>query len=134
MNDRIMKKLAWTRSQLIDEIDEALGSAALFWFEARLAAKNGKKVWALRWKSEFEREVVRKMIHVADHPVKKNFDRTKAFKEAVAEMKRGTIRRLREHVERQFAKRVRVRRGLDDADVREFWSRARALAGATLSA
>ena len=41
-------------------------------------------------------------------------------------MTQGTISATREFVERQFEKAVaKIRRGLDDDDVREFWKTAR---------
>ena len=66
------------------------------------------------------------MIDILVHPVRRDFDRAEAFGAAVAEMP-GTIERLRDHVEREFARAVvgRVRRGLDDEDVTAFWGRAR---------
>jgi dephospho-CoA kinase len=127
----VFRQIAWTRSRWINEIEAALGEVAILWFQAKLAEKNGKKTWARKWRAEFERELVRRLIHVAIHPAKRAFDRKVAFDEAVAEMP-GTLERLREHVEREFGERVRVRGGLDDADVKAFWERARVIAGAAL--
>jgi hypothetical protein len=121
-----MRKLVgWKRSQWINELESALGGAFIFFAQWKLAEKNGQRRHARSWASEFERLLFVKLIDIHCHPVKRGFDRQAAFEEAVTEMGPGTIPALQEHVERQFAEVCKVRRGLDDGDVKEFWKAAR---------
>jgi hypothetical protein len=120
----IVKKLAWTRSTWINEVETALGETFMIFCEARLAEKNGRKRWARGWWSEFERKLFCRLIDVSVHPIRRNFDRQVAFEQAVAEMD-DTIEALRLHVEREFGKVCKVRRGIVDADVEMFWKKAR---------
>jgi len=127
--EQVRAKLGWTRTDWINEVESAFGQAAINWFQARLAERNGQRRDARKWADEFERELVRRVIDVHVHPLKREFDRREAFEAAVAEMP-DTIERLREHVERQFGEAVGgVRRGLNDEDVQEFWRQVRRLAG-----
>jgi hypothetical protein len=121
------RQIGWTRRQWANELEaalasvEALGEVFILFAKAKLAAKNGKHRWAVRWMTEFDREMLRRMIDLAVHPVRRKFDRRLAFEEVVIEMT-DTLGRLREHVEGEFVRMVgNVRRGLDDAEVKEFF-------------
>jgi hypothetical protein len=125
-----MRRLVgWTRSHWVNEVEGALGEAFILFCQARLAERNGQRRHARQWAAEFERLLFQKVISIHVHPLKRAFDRKVAFAEAVAEMLPGTIPALQEHVERQFAEVCKVRRGLDDADVKKFWEQARWAAG-----
>lgn len=126
--EQVRAKMGWTRAQWTNEVEALLGEAAILWFQARLAQKNGRRRDARRWGDEFERELVRRVIDVHVRPLTREFDRHEAYEEAVAEMP-ATIQRLREHVERKFEEAIGgLRRDLDDEDVREFWKKVRDVA------
>jgi hypothetical protein len=119
------RAVGWTRAEWINGVESALGEAFIAFCKARLADKNGQRRPGRSWTVEFECELFRRMIDVHVHPVKRAFDRRAAFQEAIAEM-HGALDRLRDHVEREFSNAVgRVRRGIDDRDVKEFWTQAR---------
>ncbi|MGA3123390.1 MAG: hypothetical protein ABSF69_21685 [Polyangiaceae bacterium] len=122
-------KVGWTRGTWVNEVEQKLGEAFLVFTRAKLAERNGPKRRTLGWKLEFDRVLHVGIIDIAIHPVKREFDRRQAFEQAVAEMSRRTILALQEHVEREFVKAVgTVRRGLEDADIEDFWEEARAAA------
>jgi hypothetical protein len=119
------RSIGWTRGTWINEVESALGEAFIIFCQARLAHRNGQQRHAQAWEAEFERLLFRKMVEVHVHPVKREFDRGVAFDEAVAEMP-GTIRALGDHVEREFGRVAgKVRRGIEDRDIEEFWKRTR---------
>ena len=124
---RTMRKLVgWTRMDWINEVESALGEAFISFCKARLARKNRQQRRARAWEAEFERRLIVRVIDIHCHPVKRGFDRDVAFEQAVTEMTPGHIPALQEYVERQFAKAdTKIRRKLDEADVKEFWKTVR---------
>jgi hypothetical protein len=125
----VEERIAWTRTYWLNEVEAALGEASIHWFRGTLASRRGRR--AKRWLSESERELVRRLIDVAVHPVRRRFDRAAALQTAIDETQ-STVERLRAHVEREFAKATGLGRKLQDRDVQEFWRMARDLAGAIL--
>jgi squalene cyclase len=121
----IRRKVGWTRSDWINEVESALAEAFMLFAQARLAGRNGRQRDARTLAAEFDRLLSRKVMQILVHPVKGEFDRDAAFEEAVSEMVGNAIPALRAHVEREFGEFCQVRRGLDDRDLEEFWKRVR---------
>lgn len=117
----LQRKLGWTRSEWISEVESVLGEAFILFAQARLADRNGGRREARASMAEFDRLLSRRVMQVHVHPVKRAFDRTEAFEEAVARMSEA-IPALRGRVELEFG--PASPRGLDDRD-EEFWRRVR---------
>jgi hypothetical protein len=112
--------IGWTRTEWIDEVEVAISETFVIFCKAKLAERNRNRILARNWTSEFERELTRRMIDVAVHPVKQNFDRMEAFDEAIVEME-NIIEKLCEHVGTEFVQATgKVQRGLGADNIEVF--------------
>ncbi len=123
--DNVLALTGWTRRRWISEAESMLCVAALIFFQARLAERNGPKRFAAAWMTEFESVVGVGMMRLFTHPVKWSFDLRDAFEEAVLHVD-PTIGLLRVLVQREFIKGVGpVRRPLTEDDDAAFWKLVR---------
>lgn len=121
---KMARAIGWTQTDWINEVGSAIGVSSIYWFESKLAERNGKRWVARRCRDQFERELFLHFMHVAVHPVRREFDRRAAWRVAVAES-RESLGRLVAYMDRQFEKSTRLRKGLLPQDQAELWSRVR---------
>jgi hypothetical protein len=113
-----------TRAEWVRRVQVAITEAFIAFCEARLAERNGLRRHAWLWAYRGNRLLSVQVLTATDG-LKRPLDQRIALKEAVASLDAGLLRALMEHVEGEFSKVRKVRRGLDDSDVREFWGTVR---------
>jgi hypothetical protein len=101
--------VGWTRTDWINEVAHAIIVASIYWCESKLAGRNGKRWVARRRMAQFERELFMGFMHVAVYPVRREFDRRAAWREAIAEARRS-VRTLKRQVENKLLIAMRTRR------------------------
>ena len=84
------RSVGWTRAEWVNEVEGVLVEAFLLFAEAKLAGRNGRRRDARALAAEFDRLLSRRVMQVHVHPVKREFERTEAFEQAVTEMSGGT--------------------------------------------
>jgi hypothetical protein len=96
----------------------------------------GQTKWVKHWMTEVKQLVDRSLPAEILHPIRGFRDRSKAFAEAVAEIKAGDAgyRRYAETTIVKDDKLRKVKVGLDDADTAAFWARVDDVAGKALTA
>ena len=122
---RFLQAMAYNRETFKDKVEEHVGGAYLEFYKATLAKKNGQTKWVQHWMTEVKQLVDRNLAFEILHPIRGFKDRSKAFTEAVAEIKAGDARyrRYAETTIIQDYKLKRLKVGLDDADTTAFWAR-----------
>lgn len=113
--------IGWTRTDWINEVAHAIAFSSVYWFESRLAGRNGKRWVARQCMSRFESNLLMGFMHVAVYPVRREFDRRAAWRDAVTEARRS-VRSLKRQIERKFAIATRLGRRLQPHDETAMWT------------
>ncbi len=108
--DNVLAKMAYSRQQFKDRVEEKVGGALLEFYKAECAAANGYTRWVEHWRTEVARLLGELQI-VLLHEIRGFKDRRKAFTEVMnyLEGKDASYRRIAENaVMRDFqVKRLR---------------------------
>lgn len=110
--DTVLAKMAYSRQQFKDRVEEKVGGALLEFYKAECATANGFTRWVEHWRNEATRLLGELQI-VLLHEVRGFRDRRKALAEVLRylESKDASYRRIAEHaVTRDFqVKKLRQR-------------------------
>lgn len=116
--------VGWSRADWVDEVAYAIDFSSVYWSESRLAARNGQRWVARKCMGSFESNLLMGFTHVAVYPVRREFDRRAAWRDAITEAQRS-VRRLREQIERKWVVATRLGRRLRPHDGDAMWTRVR---------
>ncbi|MBL8796759.1 MAG: hypothetical protein JNM56_22860 [Planctomycetia bacterium] len=108
--DNVLAKMAYSRQQFKDRVEEKVGGSLLEFYKAECATANGYTRWVEHWRTEVARLLAELQV-VLLHEIRGFKDRRKAFAEVMSYMegKDATYRRIAENaVTRDFqVKRLR---------------------------
>jgi|HubBroStandDraft_2_1064218.scaffolds.fasta_scaffold109220_2 hypothetical protein len=133
---RHIDAMAYKREDFKNKVESHLTGAIVEFYKATLATKNGQTKWVLHWMSEVKQLVDRNLPFEILHPIRGFKDRSKAFADAVAEIKAGDDR-YRRYAETTIIKDYKLKQlkvGLDDSDATAFWARVGDVAETALKA
>jgi hypothetical protein len=96
--DSVLAKMAYSRQQFKDRIEEKVGGALLEYYKAECAAANGFTQWVEHWQREVSRMLGELQI-VLLHEIRGFKDRRKAFTQVLGylEKKDASYRRIAEN-------------------------------------
>ena len=122
---RYIDAMAYKREDFKNKVQSHLTGAIVEFYKATLATKNGQTKWVQHWMSEVKQLVDRNLAFEILHPIRGFKDRSKAFAQAVAEIKAGdaSYRRYAETTIKKDYKLTKLKVGLDDTDTLTFWAR-----------
>jgi hypothetical protein len=133
---RYIDAMAYKRMDFKNKVESHLTGAIVEFYKATLATKNGQTKWVQHWLTEVKQLVDRNLPFEILHPIRGFKDRSKAFAEAVAEIKAGDDR-YRRYAETTIIKDYKLKKlkaELDDADTTAFWTRVDEVAARALKA
>jgi hypothetical protein len=133
---RYIDAMAYKREDFKNKVQSHLTGAIVEFYKATLATKNGQTKWVQHWMTEVKQLVDRNLPFEILHPIRGFKDRSKAFTEAVAEIKAGDAR-YRRYAETTIIKDYKLKKlkvELDDADTTAFWARVDGVAETALKA
>ena len=133
---RYIDAMAYKREDFKNKVQSHLTGAIVEFYKATLATKNGQTKWVQHWMTEVKQLVDRNLPFEILHPSRGFKDRSKAFTEAVAEIKAGDAR-YRRYAETTIIKDYKLKKlkvELDDADTTAFWARVDGVAETALKA
>jgi hypothetical protein len=128
--------MAYKRDDFKNKIESHLTGAIVEHYKATLAKKNGQTKWVSHWEGEVNRLIGSELVVAILHPIRGFKDRSKAFAEAVTEIKESdrSYRRYAENtVKRDYGLR-RLKQGLEAVDTANFWKRVNVIAEDALQA
>lgn len=116
--------MAYNRQVYADRLQEAISGAAVEFYKATLAKKNGKTKWVSHWMYEVDRLLGNQLYFVISHEIKGFKDRKKVIDALILKLRRtydkGFQNRATNKIKRDFDL-PRLKYELDNDDSDKFW-------------